>query len=52
MFSDNTVLEACWQMSIERNGIKDEVYSWPNKTEFFGPNKIDGATLPIFKDSL
>ena len=41
MFSDNTVLEACWQMSIERNGIKDEVYSWPNKTEFFGPNKID-----------
>jgi FkbM family methyltransferase len=41
MFSDSNVLELCWQKSIENNGLKGEVYTWSNKTEFFGPNKID-----------
>ena len=41
MFTDSNVLEQCWQRSIEENGVKNEVYTWSNKTEFFGPNKID-----------
>jgi FkbM family methyltransferase len=41
MFEVNNVLEHCWQKDIIEANLKDRVYSYKDKFEFFGENKID-----------
>ena len=41
MFTVNTVLENCWEASFRNNNVLDKIYSFSDKYEFYGPNKID-----------
>jgi FkbM family methyltransferase len=41
MFMVNTVLENCWQKDIEDKNLQKRVFSFENKSIFFGQNKID-----------
>jgi FkbM family methyltransferase len=41
MFSVNTVLENCWEMNFRNNNVVDKIYSFKDKYEFYGVNKID-----------
>ena len=42
MFKVNNVLENCWQKNIEDKGLKDQVYSYKDKQDFFGLyNQLD-----------
>lgn len=41
MFSLNTVLENCWEHSFRQNRVLDKIYSFNDKYEFYGSNKID-----------
>ena len=41
MFELNTVLENCWEYSFRQNRVLDKIYSFNDKYEFYGPNKID-----------
>jgi len=41
MFSVNTVLENCWEINFRRNNVLDKIYSFNDKYEFYGVNKID-----------
>ena len=41
MFSVNTVLENCWEANFRNNDVLDKIYSFNDKYEFYGQNKID-----------
>jgi hypothetical protein len=41
MFSVNTLLEKCWEQDIETKDLKKDIFTYKNKSEFFGVNSID-----------
>jgi FkbM family methyltransferase len=42
MFSVNTVLENCWQYDIEKKNLRDRVFSFKDKQDFYGvENQMD-----------
>lgn len=41
MFSNNTVLENCWEKNLRDNNVLDQTFAYENKQVFFGDNKID-----------
>ena len=41
MFSVNTVLENCWEFDFVTKELQSQIYSFKDKSEFFGKNKID-----------
>jgi len=41
MFSINTVLENCWEYLFRKRGVLDKIFSFKDKYEFYGKNKID-----------
>lgn len=41
MFSNNSVLENCWENDIRSKNLVSQTYAFANKQEFYGTNKID-----------
>lgn len=49
MFADSNVLEIAWKMSIEKKGLSYQIFTYPNKEDFFGTNKMDTIALSYNK---
>ena len=41
MFSNNTVLENCWEKNLRDKNVLDQTFAYENKQVFFGDNKIE-----------
>jgi FkbM family methyltransferase len=41
MFAKCNLLELCWVLTIKEKKLEHKIFTYPNKAEFFGDNKID-----------
>ena len=50
MFKVSTYLEDCWEKDIFKNKVQNQIFTYPSKEEFFGPNnKMDAIALDYNK---